>query len=171
MTQQTQEPVATRTPSANAAIQADLWGTRARDWADVLEGWNGWGIPLYRHVLERVPVGSGARVLDVGCGARAVPRTEEGRGARPAPGGCARRDRDRGRADPAGVRLPPVPRAAPERRDDATRLHGGRSVRPRRARRGRGRGPRSAQRGAESLESDSGRVHLDEEVRYLMATE
>ena len=40
----------------SAEIQGDLWGERARDWAEVLEGWNGWGIPLYRHILERVTV-------------------------------------------------------------------------------------------------------------------
>ena len=36
-----------------------LWGERARDWAEVMEGWNGWGVPVYRHVLEHVAVGSG----------------------------------------------------------------------------------------------------------------
>ena len=64
-----------------AAIQADLWGERARDWADVLEGWSGWGIPLYRHILERVPVGGGTRVLDVGCGAGRFCRMVADRGA------------------------------------------------------------------------------------------
>ena len=64
-----------------AAIQADLWGERARDWADVMEGWNGWGVPLYRHVLERVPVGTGTSVLDVGCGAGRFCRMAADRGA------------------------------------------------------------------------------------------
>jgi hypothetical protein len=53
----------------SAATQADLWGERARDWADVLERWSGWGIPICPHVLERVPVGTGTRLLDVGRGA------------------------------------------------------------------------------------------------------
>ena len=65
--------------SANA--QGDLWGERARDWADVMEGWSGWGIPVYRHVLERVPVGSGTRLLDVGCGAGRFCRMAADRGA------------------------------------------------------------------------------------------
>lgn len=55
--------------SGNSAVQAELWTTRARDWADVMEGWNGWGVPLYRHVLEKVEVSSDTAVLDVGCGA------------------------------------------------------------------------------------------------------
>ena len=80
MTQQAHDAVHTLT--ATAASQADLWGARARDWADVLEGWNGWGIPVYRHVLERVPVGSGTRVLDVGCGAGRFCRMAADRGAR-----------------------------------------------------------------------------------------
>jgi ubiquinone/menaquinone biosynthesis C-methylase UbiE len=66
----------------SAAIQADLWGERARDWADVLEGWNGWGIPIYRHVLERVPVSTGTRLLDIGCGAGRFCRIAADRGAR-----------------------------------------------------------------------------------------
>ena len=49
--------------------QSDLWAERARDWADVMEGWSGWGIPVYRHVLERVIVGRATSLLDVGCGA------------------------------------------------------------------------------------------------------
>jgi hypothetical protein len=37
-------PDRTNTLEGAAAVQADLWGERARDWAD--EGWNGWGVPL-----------------------------------------------------------------------------------------------------------------------------
>ncbi|HWI09344.1 MAG TPA: class I SAM-dependent methyltransferase [Solirubrobacteraceae bacterium] len=64
------------------AMQATLWSEHARDWADVMEGWNGWGIALYRHVLERVEVASGTRVLDVGCGAGRFCRIAADRGAR-----------------------------------------------------------------------------------------
>jgi ubiquinone/menaquinone biosynthesis C-methylase UbiE len=71
----------TETVDGSAGVQGDLWGERARDWADVLEGWNGWGIPLYRHVLERVPVGSGTNLLDVGCGAGRFCRIAADRGA------------------------------------------------------------------------------------------
>jgi ubiquinone/menaquinone biosynthesis C-methylase UbiE len=65
----------------SAATQGDLWGERARDWAEVMEGWNGWGIPLYRHILERVTVERGTRVLDMGCGAGRFCRIAADRGA------------------------------------------------------------------------------------------
>ena len=65
----------------SAEIQGDLWGERARDWAEVLEGWNGWGIPLYRHILERITVEKGTRVLDMGCGAGRFCRIAADRGA------------------------------------------------------------------------------------------
>ncbi len=65
-----------------APPQGGLWSKRAEDWADVMEGWNGWGIPLYRHVLEQVPVGTNSDVLDVGCGAGRFLRMAADRGAR-----------------------------------------------------------------------------------------
>ena len=61
--------------------QSDLWTERAHDWADVMEGWSGWGIPVYRHVLERVIVGRGTSLLDVGCGAGRFSRIAADRGA------------------------------------------------------------------------------------------
>ncbi|HVF79655.1 MAG TPA: methyltransferase domain-containing protein [Solirubrobacteraceae bacterium] len=67
--------------AGSAGAQADLWGARARDWADVMEGWNGWGLPLYRHILERVPVDRDTSVLDVGCGAGRFCRMAADRGA------------------------------------------------------------------------------------------
>jgi SAM-dependent methyltransferase len=66
----------------SATAQAELWGERARDWADVMEGWNGWGVPVYRHILERITVGADTRVLDVGCGAGRFCRIAADRGAR-----------------------------------------------------------------------------------------
>ena len=66
----------------SATGQAELWAERARDWADVMEGWNGWGVPVYRHVLERIPVGRESSVLDVGCGAGRFCRIVADRGAR-----------------------------------------------------------------------------------------
>ncbi len=66
----------------SARAQAELWGERARDWADVMEGWNGWGVPVYRHILERITVGSDSRVLDIGCGAGRFCRIAADRGAR-----------------------------------------------------------------------------------------
>ena len=66
----------------SATAQGELWGERARDWADVMEGWNGWGVPVYRRILERVPVGRDTAVLDVGCGAGRFCRMAADRGAR-----------------------------------------------------------------------------------------
>jgi ubiquinone/menaquinone biosynthesis C-methylase UbiE len=45
-------------------------------------GWNGWGIPLYRQLLERLNVGAGTDLLDVGCGAGRFCRIAADRGAR-----------------------------------------------------------------------------------------
>ncbi len=66
----------------SATTQGDLWAERARDWAEVMEGWNGWGIPLYRQVLERLSVEAGTDLLDVGCGAGRFCRIAADRGAR-----------------------------------------------------------------------------------------
>ncbi|MDQ3572577.1 MAG: class I SAM-dependent methyltransferase [Actinomycetota bacterium] len=57
------------------------WSAGAQDWADVMEGWNGWGVPVYRHVLSLVPALDGARILDVGCGAGRFCRLAADRGA------------------------------------------------------------------------------------------
>ena len=57
------------------------WSERAQDWADVFEGWNGWGVPVYRRVLERVGVDTSSTVLDVGCGAGRFCRMARDRGA------------------------------------------------------------------------------------------
>lgn len=65
----------------SGAMQAALWSERAADWADVMEGWNGWGVPVYRHALERVPVDTTTALLDVGCGAGRFARMAADRGA------------------------------------------------------------------------------------------
>jgi SAM-dependent methyltransferase len=67
--------------AGSAATQASLWSRRARDWAEVMEGWAGWGVPVYRHVVERVTVGPGTALLDVGCGAGRFSRLAADRGA------------------------------------------------------------------------------------------
>lgn len=49
-----------------ANIQSQLWGARARDWAEVQEGTV---TPLYDAVLLKTAVGPDTMLLDVGCGA------------------------------------------------------------------------------------------------------
>jgi SAM-dependent methyltransferase len=50
-------------------MQASLWGERASDWAELLEKpdrpWLG---PAYELVLDRLDIGPGTELLDVGCG-------------------------------------------------------------------------------------------------------
>jgi ubiquinone/menaquinone biosynthesis C-methylase UbiE len=47
-----------------------------------MEGWSGWGVPVYRHVLEQVTVDRGTSLLDVGCGAGRFCRIAADRGAK-----------------------------------------------------------------------------------------
>ena len=68
--------------TGSAGIQAEMWSEHARDWAEVMEGWNGWAIPVYRHVLERLDIGLDTALLDVGCGAGRFWRMAADRGAR-----------------------------------------------------------------------------------------
>jgi len=49
-----------------AQIQGELWGTRARDWAELQEASFR---PVYEAAFKAVGVGPGCAVLDVGCGA------------------------------------------------------------------------------------------------------
>jgi SAM-dependent methyltransferase len=71
-----------KTREGSAAEQAAMWGERAGDWAKVMEGPSGWGIPVYDRILERVPVDESTRLLDVGCGAGRFCRIARDRGAR-----------------------------------------------------------------------------------------
>ena len=49
-----------------AEVQGELWGAKATDWSTVQEpGWR----PVYETVLREVGVGSGAKLLDLACGA------------------------------------------------------------------------------------------------------
>lgn len=56
----------TQTSEGSAATQGELWGARARDWADLQEPQ---GRPLFEDAIRRTSIGSGRAVLDVGCGA------------------------------------------------------------------------------------------------------
>ena len=48
-----------------ANVQSQLWGARARDWAEVQEGMLA---PLYEAVLHKTAVGASTTLLDIGCG-------------------------------------------------------------------------------------------------------
>lgn len=56
----TQEP-----KPRTAEINGQLWGARARDWAEIQEQSV---LPVYHEVLKRTEVGNATRYLDVGCG-------------------------------------------------------------------------------------------------------
>lgn len=71
----------TKTQDGSAIRMAAMWGERARDWADVMEGSSGWGIPVYERILERVPIDGSTRLLDAGCGAGRFCRIARDRGA------------------------------------------------------------------------------------------
>lgn len=48
-----------------AGVQGQIWGTRAKDWADVQESV---AVPLFKAVLQETAVGKNTSVLDIGCG-------------------------------------------------------------------------------------------------------
>jgi len=61
-----------------AAVQGELWGARARDWAEIQEpAWR----PVYEALLGNLNVGAGTRLLDIGCGAGGALLAARGRGA------------------------------------------------------------------------------------------
>lgn len=60
-------------------INSRLWGTRARDWADIQEAACR---PVYLAVFDRVQPGSGTAYLDAGCGAGMASQLAAERGAR-----------------------------------------------------------------------------------------
>lgn len=69
------------TAGGSAARWGPLFGARAATWAETWEGTEGWGTPVYEHVLDRAEVGSDSRVLDCGCGAGRFARMAADRGA------------------------------------------------------------------------------------------
>ena len=62
-----------------AGINGRLWGTRARDWAEIQEGICR---PVYEGVLNRVEIKEGTTYLDVGCGAGMATQIAASQGAR-----------------------------------------------------------------------------------------
>lgn len=61
-----------------AAMQGQLWGVRARDWAEAQEGLF---TPVFEAVLQRASVGAGTTVLDIGCGSGLFTQMAAQRGA------------------------------------------------------------------------------------------
>jgi SAM-dependent methyltransferase len=63
---------------ATAHVQGSLWGARARDYADIVEGAF---CPLYEAVFDATGVGAGTRLLDIGCGPGLAAQLAAQRGA------------------------------------------------------------------------------------------
>ncbi len=62
-----------------ASVQGQIWGARAKDWADVQENV---AVPLFEIVLQEAAVGKNTSVLDIGCGAGIFCEMAAKRGAR-----------------------------------------------------------------------------------------
>ena len=56
---------ATETRRGTAGVQGELWGARAREWAELQEPQQR---PLYEDAVRRTRIGNGTALLDVGCG-------------------------------------------------------------------------------------------------------
>jgi SAM-dependent methyltransferase len=62
----------------SAAVQGQLWGRAAHDWAELQEPT---ALPLWEAMLDAAAVGPGTRVLDAGCGAGGASMLAASRGA------------------------------------------------------------------------------------------
>ena len=65
--------------TGSAAVQGELWGSRARDWAEVQEPAQR---ELYPPVFDAAGVGEGTSLLDVGCGSGLAAAIAHERGAK-----------------------------------------------------------------------------------------
>jgi SAM-dependent methyltransferase len=67
----------TRVTDGTAALNGDLWGSHAHDWAEVQEAVQS---PMYSAVFDRLGLPAASRLLDVGCGAGRACRVAADRG-------------------------------------------------------------------------------------------
>lgn len=72
----------TQYSGGSAERWGSLFGARASDWAETWEGPHGYGTPIYHHVLDRLNVKPGVRLLDCGCGAGRFASLAAERGAK-----------------------------------------------------------------------------------------
>src|SRR4051812_27333525 len=63
----------------SAQVQGELWGARAREWAELQE--NSFR-PLYDAAFDVARAGNGTSLLDVGCGAGLALQMAQARGAK-----------------------------------------------------------------------------------------
>lgn len=63
----------------SASAQGQIWGARAKDWAEVQEGM---AVPIFESVLQETAVDSRTSILDIGCGSGIFCEMAAKRGAR-----------------------------------------------------------------------------------------
>jgi SAM-dependent methyltransferase len=76
--EETSRPAASAAVTGTAAIQGELWGARARDWAEINEpAWHA----VFATAMEKAGAKPGRTVLDIGCGAGGALRIAREMGA------------------------------------------------------------------------------------------
>ena len=89
----------TTTPAGSAERWGPRWGTRPDEWSATEEQ----QLPTYEEAIRRLGIGSGQRVLEVGCGSGVFLRAAADRGAHVTGPRCVPDpDRPRPRARPGG---------------------------------------------------------------------